>query len=769
MAGLKTYTGIGRGLPQSMTALLTYVSRHYAAILFCDSPALGLMLLAITFTIPNIGIAGFIALMSAYLFALRFNFLRKSSATVIHGAASHVTQKNDKPIQEPLIYNSLLLGLSLGSLYQLNAQLVLLIVIGAVFSVMLTQFLANLLWRAGHLPVLSLPFVLMTWLTWLSAKSMSGLQALSYTWPVHGMDLPGLSGVFKTLGLFFFIPYPLAGLLMMLGIAWTSRYLALLALAGYFAGYLILAFVVGHAELAPYIGFNFVLVAMAIGGIFTVPSKESFYLAVYGAGLCAIFAVAIERLLLPYGLPVLTMPFVLTSLLMLAGLSHRHKLGALYLSLQHSDLPEASYERIRLATARSGEIGSVPLLAPFLGQWQVYQGFNGPHTHQSPWQHALDFFMLEGQRSYRNDGAKLDDYYCFGATIVAPAPGQVVACRDDLPDNPPGEVDTVRNWGNYLLIRISTGQLVMLAHLRQQSLLVKEGDHVVAGQCLASCGNSGRSPQPHLHLHLQNEIALGSPTSPFHLSCVITREQPQQPAVFQIAIRPKELISVVPAGQDDNLAMPLRLPVGRCLYFRFRQGASEEWMQRSFSIELSLLGQFRLVSDNGASVGFDQTPGLLAFYDRQGANDVLLDMWILAMGLTPLTSSAAQWTDKPSARLLPLPLWRGLLLKLRPLSSGLHSQYQRRWDARNACWLQQGYHELKLMPGVSSQATTLASISPSSGLISISLQVEEQQWQAELHATGVRADHGVPAWVLPQQDELSTPAVNTNSAADAVN
>jgi len=763
MSDDKSFLTIGRSLAQSLSTLLPYIGRHYAAVLFCDSPALGLLLLAITFTIPNIGSAGLIAVLSAYIFARRYNFS-------IPPKDRHYkyTQRDEKQIQEPFVYNSLLLGLSLGSIYQLNLRLVSLIVIGAVFTVMLTQLLGNTLWRIGHLPVLSLPFVIMTWFFWLACMSIPGLQTFVSAWPDNTLSIPWLNGMFKTLGLFFFIPNPLAGLLMMLGIAWTSRYLALLALVGYVTGYWLLLLVMGHAELSPYIGFNFMLVAIAIGGIFSVPSKESFYLAMFGSALSAIIAVAIGRILSFYGLPVLTMPFVLTSLIMLAGLNRRHKLGAPYLILQHSDLPEVSYERMRLIAARTGEIGSVPLLAPFLGEWQVYQGFNGPHTHQPPWQHALDFFIVEGNKSYRNDGIKLDDYYCFGAVIVAPAPGYVVACRDDLPDNPPGEVDTFHNWGNYLLIRISTGQIVVLAHLRQHSLLIREGELVVAGQCIAGCGNSGRSPQPHLHLQLQNELTLGSPTTPFHLSCVITRDQPLQPAVFRLSIRPEELVSVIPATQDEKLASPLKLTVGRCLYFRFRQGIDGEWMQRSFKVELTLLGQFRLATDSGASVAFEENSGLLAFYDRQGGHDALLDMWILAMGLTPLTTSAARWRDQPSARLLPLPLGQALLLKLRPLACGLNSQYHRRWDARNACWRQQGYHELKLLPGLTSQAKTQANISPYNGITEISMHAAGQQWLAQLEATGVRADHGVPEWVAAQKTEISTPTLNANSAVDGL-
>lgn len=724
-------------------SLGSYIARCYAAVLFCNSPAVGAVVFVITLSVPNIGVAGLVAALTAYLFARRFGF------TTDH--------------QEPYVYNSILVGLSLGSLYSLDAQLILLIALGAVFTVFVTQFLASALWRVSRLPVLSLPFVLITWTLWLAAKSMTGLQPFVPSWPADPLAFLWVSGFFKSLGLFFFIPNPLAGLFLFLSIAWTSRYLAILAIVGYVAGYLTMQLIVGHPQNAPYIGFNFMLAAMAVGGVFTVPGRAGFLLALFAAALSAILAVAIGRISLPYQLPVLTMPFFLATVTILAGMSRRHSISKPYLLLDSPGLPEAGYERARLASVRTGEIGSIPLLAPFLGDWQVYQSFNGPHTHQPPWQHALDFFIMDGECSFRNDGSRLEDYHCFGATVAAPASGQIIACRDDLPDNPPGEVDTVRNWGNFIQLRINNGSIVVLAHLRQHSLIIKEDDWVTAGQCLASCGNSGRSPQPHLHMHVQNSLSLGSPTVPFHLCSVITRSGTKQQHTFQLIARPQELVTLAPALRDDKLAAPLHLPVGRCLYFRFRDTVGGNWSHRELRVELTLLGQFRLVSDSGASVAFEESSQLLAFYDRQGTDDIFLDMWLLAMGLTPLSSAAPQWHDQPTARLLPLSRWQRILLHARPLGAELNSQYERQWDSQYGHWRQQGCHSLRLAPGVEVQATTIATLSTLSGCINLLMQTTGRRWEAVLEATGLSSDNGVPSWVenqsplpLPQpQKELT--------------
>jgi murein DD-endopeptidase MepM/ murein hydrolase activator NlpD len=57
--------------------------------------------------------------------------------------------------------------------------------------------------------------------------------------------------------------------------------------------------------------------------------------------------------------------------------------------------------------------------------------------------------------------------------------------------------------GNHLIVQIAPERYVMLAHLQQHSLRVREGQRVAAGELLALCGNSGNTTAPHLHLQVQ--------------------------------------------------------------------------------------------------------------------------------------------------------------------------------------------------------------------------------------------------------------------------
>jgi murein DD-endopeptidase MepM/ murein hydrolase activator NlpD len=55
-----------------------------------------------------------------------------------------------------------------------------------------------------------------------------------------------------------------------------------------------------------------------------------------------------------------------------------------------------------------------------------------------------------------------------------------------------------------VVVRVAKDEFLYLAHLKNESVAVKVGDEVSAGDKLGECGNSGRSLLPHLHIHLQN-------------------------------------------------------------------------------------------------------------------------------------------------------------------------------------------------------------------------------------------------------------------------
>jgi murein DD-endopeptidase MepM/ murein hydrolase activator NlpD len=85
----------------------------------------------------------------------------------------------------------------------------------------------------------------------------------------------------------------------------------------------------------------------------------------------------------------------------------------------------------------------------------------------------------------------------------------VTSVVDGLADQPIGSVDHKHPAGNHLVIDISGGRYIMLAHLRQGSIRVAIGDRVTAGQAIAEIGNSGNTTEPHLHIQAFNLPSFG--------------------------------------------------------------------------------------------------------------------------------------------------------------------------------------------------------------------------------------------------------------------
>ncbi len=689
--------------------------RAYAAVLFCESPRAGAWFFLLTWCSPGAAAAGMLGLACAALWARAFSL--------------------DAP-GAPHLVNGLLVGLFMGAFYPVSSlfgwQLAAWVAAAALFATLSAHWLAALLWRAGRLPVLSLPFVLACWLVALASPWRGGASGLHDPFGAASTLMPvAAEGFFASLGWLFLVPYPFAGALLFLGLLAASRYLALLALAGYAAGQAALA-LSGSAGADLY-GFNYMLAAMALGGIFSVPSRAGFAMAAAGGALSAWLALALGEVLSPLHLPVLTLPFIAAVYLWLGALSVRAEDRAPRLALDAPGAPERSYERARIAEVRGSTADSVALMAPFFGEWRVAQAFDGPHTHRSPWQHALDLEIVEAGRNRRGEGDAQGDYHCFGTPVLAPAAALVVGMRDDLADMAPGEADIENNWGNFLLLRTAAGAHILLAHLRQGSVRVQAGDWIVAGQQVASCGSSGRAPEPHLHLHVQASDQLGGSTRPFHLVNVLVRELEGE-AEFRLYHVPVDGELVSSAPRDEALAGALRLPQGHALAYRLTGPNAAHGARRAeLHSERTLLGQSRLSCLSGASAAFEETPYVVGYFDRQGGRDQMLDLWLLCLGLTPLSTAAGFWRDRPALALLPLgPLRRAAAALVRPLGAGCESTYRRQWDEVEHAWRQDGEHAFSPLPGIRWRAATSAWIAPGRGVTRMRMRMFGRCWEAVL-------------------------------------
>ncbi|MFN4175985.1 M23 family metallopeptidase [Phenylobacterium sp.] len=204
-----------------------------------------------------------------------------------------------------------------------------------------------------------------------------------------------------------------------------------------------------------------------------------------------------------------------------AKLSHRIRVRA--------TAPDAPASR---TTAQAGEVATegAPLMLgpPLRGVgWVAANALSNESDHRRTiavvdgkarisQRYAIDFVQLDAQgRAFRGDLARNESWTGYGADLLAVADGTVVAVKDDLPDNTPGQAPAVpislaTVGGNHVVLDIGGGAYAFYGHIRPGGVLVKPGQKVRRGEVVGKLGNSGQSDAPHLHLHVSDGVtALG--------------------------------------------------------------------------------------------------------------------------------------------------------------------------------------------------------------------------------------------------------------------
>ncbi|NQT91875.1 MAG: urea transporter, partial [Lentisphaerae bacterium] len=498
------------GSRPSARDLVDSVLHSYSAVFFTRSRWLGAVLLGATFLAPRFGAIGLgcllIAMGVAYWVGFDRTYVRDGS----------------------YLFNSMLAGFAIAYLYNYQplgtGVLLLLMVSFSVLALFVTVVMGNVFHRQFGLPAMSLPFVVVALLMFFLFFSVTRTPITSeppwFLVPEPDGLPNGVTCFLQAFGAIFFLPHSWVGAVVLVGLLLHSRLALVYAVTGFAAGMLFLGcFNVDTTPAAvAYVSFNFAFSAIALGGIFFVPSRSSLLMAVLGSFFCAAMAIAVQAFLRYFGIPPMALPFNIVVLLVVYAMRMRTRARGLHVTPFAPLAPEMNFRKFTVERRRFPDLGRPAILPPFFGERVVTQGFNGTLTHRGLWRYALDFEVIDdaGLR-FSGPGSRLESYHSYNTPVVAPGNGTVVAVVKHVRDNTIGESNMENNWGNLVVLRLQSGLHVTLCHLRPDGITIKPNDEVTAGTLLGYSGNSGRSPVPHLHLQLQASPLAGAATLPFRL------------------------------------------------------------------------------------------------------------------------------------------------------------------------------------------------------------------------------------------------------------
>jgi urea transporter/murein DD-endopeptidase MepM/ murein hydrolase activator NlpD len=604
----------------------------YSQILFTRSRPVGLVLIAATFVQPAVGCFGLSAVVLAAVFARLFQFSPDSIRAGLFG------------------YNAMLLGLGLGALYQTTPTLAAVAVAATLVTVLATATLNAALGATFNLPSLTLPFLAVFYLILAGIGELSGieLRPLTYDAWLAGEWLPHpVASYLKSLGAIFFLPRVDAGAMVLVALLFFSRIGFTLSLVGFAVAWpLSLGLIaVPDAQLHLMMGYNLILVAVALGGVWFVARPASFVFALTGVLVAAVWTIGGRALLGHLSLPLLILPFNLTVIPLLYAMRSRIRDSAPKAVDFWMGTPEQNLNYFQTRMARFGYLYYVRFGLPVLGKWVCTQGNDGEHTHQGHWRHGFDFEVTGPDgKTHGGTGQQHKDYFCYRLPVLACADGTVVKVVDTVEDNRIGQVNTRENWGNLVLIYHGPGLYSLVAHLAIGSVKVKEGEIVRRGTQIGLCGNSGRSPTPHIHFQLQGSDRIGAPTIEAAFHEIVTVEDRRE--TLQANHIPKLDEEVRNPVRDEDLARLFLFPIGQ-KFDLVERGNRGDRKTEQIESTIDLYGNLSLLSQAaGGILYFENKNVTFTIYDYSGPASSQLSVINAALPRVPFDSAPGlTWTD----------------------------------------------------------------------------------------------------------------------------
>ena len=628
LSSLIEYRHLGHRLGRSAVNWLA----AYSLIYFARNRVSGALFMAATFVVPAHGASGLFGLVATDFWAWLLNRPVQHRREGYYG------------------FNGLLVGLALGLYFRFSPSLIGLLLVVTLLTVVVAAVLRSLTEKYLGVPVLSLAFVWVTWISLLATHRLINIEVTLTPVLVSGWGaglLPAMPELFlRSLAASFFQINLVSGLLVFSGLIWFSRWAAILAMIGFTSGALVYTHLGGAvADLEmELLGFNFILTSIAVGGVWLILQPMSLLLAAAAGGLAAVIAAALLALFESSGLPVLALPFIATTQLLLYAMA-TGSISGTHLVAGEPGSPEENLSRALHRQHRFVDPAKPMVFLPIMGRWTITQGPNGQHTHQGLWQHAWDFEVFFNNRPFSGDGTRLNDYHSYQAPVMAPADGKVVRVVDHLEDNPIGEVDISNNWGNLVILWHTGDVYSALCHLEKGSITAREGEVVSTGQMLARVGNSGRSPVPHLHFQLQRSPEIGAPTCSGEFIHYLNG--PDDQPVYQSHGVPDLGEEVCGFEKDETLRRTVNIGSGHSWTWKIETG--DRVGEEIWTSVIDFMGVRRLTTGlSDAAVTFYSDSRHRALLDYEGRADRLLKYFYLGAARVPyLDNVSAAWFDRP--------------------------------------------------------------------------------------------------------------------------
>ena len=543
-------------------------------MLFSLDNVFALIILIVTFFSPFVGLCGFFAIVLINLFAYIIGFNRDEILKGIFG------------------FNALFLGLAMGYEYSFNSTFIILFITGVLILLLITVWLKGLL-ATYNLPFLSFPFIITYWIISLAAANFTNIhldethiyavneatrnQSSGFYQFVHSADNINIFSFaliyFKTLAGTFFQSSVLGGMLIALGLLYFSRIAFSLSLIGFGSAYFFYSlFGADVNDLNYYLqGANYIFLAIAIGCFFLIPNTYSYITVLILTPVLMLVLLSLGKILGIFQLKAYSFSFSVVCTAFLFSLNQRwlHKYLQV-VTIQYFSAEKTIYKYLNSVQRFKNE-HLFKIILPFSGEWNVSQGYNGKITHLGDWSEALDFVIVDSKsNTYREPTNARDfsreNFYCYNREIYAAYDGYVYDIINTVEENDVGEVDTEHNWGNTIILNHLNGLFSQISHIKKDSFNVFIGQYITKGTFLATCGNSGRSPEPHIHFQLQTIPTVGAKTMEYPISYFI--ERIGQDKILKISEVPKEGSFISNVQVNELLIMSFSFLPGQKISFQ---------------------------------------------------------------------------------------------------------------------------------------------------------------------------------------------------------